>query len=337
MISRLRSSLLATGFILACCAGAFALGRMPVAETAASASAAAPDAEITDPGPDGRRIDEPGVFANVFPARGPRAGEGRAALVIGGSEGGLGDASTRTARMLQAEGWTVLQPAWFAAPGLPDDVDAIPLETFDRAIERLKAEPGVDADRIVVLGWSKGAEAALLVAARRRDVRATVAAAPAHVAWQGFVRSGNTRSIGSSWSSEGKPLPFIALGGWNGSVFDLYLDGLRAASPEALEAAAIPVERAAGPVLLGCGEDDGLWPACDMARAVEARVRARGGPAVVLLAYPGAGHAAIGPPFQADRPTGPSPPMMGGSFEADRAARADSWPRILAFLDQATR
>lgn len=78
-------------------------------------------------------------------------------LLLGGSEGGLHE---RDARVLAAEGFTVLALAYFGAPGLPPGLVDVPLEYFSRGLDLLAARaPG----RLGVLGGSRGGEAALLV------------------------------------------------------------------------------------------------------------------------------------------------------------------------------
>ena len=52
------------------------------------------------------------------------------------------------------------------APGKPAKLKNIPLEDFARGLDWLKKQPGVDASRLGIVGYSKGAEAGLLVATR---------------------------------------------------------------------------------------------------------------------------------------------------------------------------
>ena len=97
----------------------------------------------------------------------------------------------------------------------------------------------------------------------------------------------------------------------------------------------IPVEKIAGPVLLVSGRDDKLWPSTLMAEQVMARLdAAKFRYAHSHLAYGNAGHAAFGKP--APEGTKPNPAVFavaGGTFEGTQAARVDSWPKALAFLD----
>ncbi|CAN1546897.1 COG0412 Dienelactone hydrolase and related enzymes [Sphingomonadaceae bacterium] len=289
-----------------------------------------PPVELVEPGVDGTPIRLPDLVGNYYPG----AGEGRrpAILLLGGSEGGLGAAADGQARLLAREGFTVLALAYYRLPGQPQRFELIPLETFTRAIDWLKAHDEVDPARLAIMGTSKGAEAALLVASRRSDIGAVVAAVPSQVAWQGFDWSFAPVNT-SSWSEGGKPVPYLPIKtvGWNGDIYGPSL-AEAAKHPEA----AIPVEQIAGPVLLLCGEDDKLWPSCPMARAVKARRDGMtGGLATTLLAYPDAGHFGVGPQLPEGRDVPTMITMFGGSKEGNVAARADGWPRTIAFLKQA--
>jgi len=289
-----------------------------------------PEIELAAPGPGGTRVNAPGLIGNFYPGSGaaPRA----AILLLGGSEGGLGSATDGEAQLLARQGFAVLALAYYRLPGQPQKLELVPIESFTRALDWLKTQAGVDSGRLAIMGTSKGAEAALLVASRRPDVRAVVAAVPSHVVWQGFDWS-FVPVDSASWSANGKPVPFLPITnvGWSGDVYSPAL-ATAARHPEA----AIPVERINGPVLLLCGEEDSLWPSCPMARAAKARRDQKGNRAeTVLLAYKDAGHFGVGPPLAKGREVPWMITMFGGSKDGNVAARADGWPRILAFLQQA--
>jgi dienelactone hydrolase len=58
---------------------------------------------------------------------------------------------------------------------------------------------------------------------------------------------------------------------------------------------------------------------------------------VTLLKYAGAGHGAFGPPIGHDTPAYALLDSLGGTADGNAAARADSWPKALAFLDVALK
>ena len=285
-----------------------------------------PKIVFADPSPDGIRVHATGVYANFYPAS--ASGHWPAVMLLGGSEGGIGDGTNRIARALRAEGFTVMAPSYFGAPGQASQLERIPLETFDRALAWLKARPEVDPGRIAVGGVSKGAEAALLVATRHPELRAVFAGAPSGAVWPGI--NWNGFFAGSSWTVRGKPLPFVPYGRFRlsvlfGDIGRLYSDGLKNLTTH--RGARIPVERINAPVLLVCGERDTLWPSCAMSRQIKQRV-----PSVALLAYPKAGHLALGPPLDKNDPSYGGLARWGGTAAGNNAARADGWPKILEFL-----
>ncbi len=289
----------------------------------------APDIEVADPGPGGSRVTQDGLLGNYYPASQRAPG----VLVLGGSEGGLSTYADAMARDLRDRGYSALVVSYFGAPGQPDAMDALPLEMFDTALAYLAAQPQVVSDRLGIIGSSKGGEASLLVASRNPELKAVVGLVPSNVAWQGLdqQRPWRMMSIGSTWSVQGQPIPYLPYGEFRGGdLVEMYRAGLTALPQH--QDAVIPVEKASAPILLVCGEADTLWPACDMSRDVQKRSAAAGGPDVTVLAYPGAGHLAGGPPLPPGSSFHGSLGSMGGTPEANQAARADGWPKILDYL-----
>jgi dienelactone hydrolase len=269
----------------------------------------------------------------------PSGAEGRlpGVIVLGGSEGGLNPAVSQEARLIARHGYAALQLAYFGVPHLPETVQLIPVEYFERAVTWLRAQPGVDPNHIGILGTSVGGEAALLVAAHDPAVTAVAAAVPSNVVWQG-IGGGIDRHPPSSFSLGGRALPDLPYG-WGGAVRDVYqryAGGLPALPRHA--AAIIPVETINGPVMLICGERDRVWPSCAMAAAVAARLHARSFPHTVqFLDFPRAGHAVFGPPVDPASADYADLGSLGGSAAANDAARQTAWPDFLAFLDRALK
>jgi dienelactone hydrolase len=251
-------------------------------------------------------------------------------LVLGGSEGGE-EGGKRIAQAFAREGYGALALAYFKAEGLPQQLQEIPLEYFDKGIAWLLNQPLADKGKVAIYGISKGGETALLVASRNPGIKAVIAAVPSSVVWQG-INFADYTSVKSSFSLNGQPvayLPYDTSAAFTG-VFDLYQRSLKFADqhPEAV----IPVERIGGPILLLSGRADSLWPSSAMADQVIARLDARGFRYPHRhIAYPDAGHAGAIPPSEG----GPAPSAynsLGGTTEGNAAARADSWTQTLAFL-----
>lgn len=300
-----------------------------------------PEIEVLAPGKTGQRIEEGRLFGNYFPAAGSAlasaTGQHPAVLLLGGSEGGLGSGTHVMALALQKEGFAVFHLAYFGAPGQSDALERVPLELFDEGLAWLKAQPGVDPARIAVMGASKGAEAALLVAARRPDLVAAIAGMPTSVAWNGVNWASGGQSEYASWTAGGQQVATMPFGDWDQAqgIISVYRKVEDPAHQAAAARAAIPVERARAKVLLVCGEAETMWPACPMARQVAARSTARRGPPVTVLAYKDAGHFVFGPPIAREHPVYDRLGEYGGSIAGNAAARADSWPKVIAFLKQA--
>lgn len=298
----------------------------------------APATEMSDPLPTGRRVTDGGLVANYFPGTG--AGKRPGVLLLGGSEGGLSMGVTRMAKDLQSRGFAVLHVSYFRAPGQSERLERIPLETFDRAISWLKAQPDVDPSRLAVMGGSKGGEAALIVAARHPELRAAVAGMPSHVAWQGLDWNMLKQIVtppDGSWSLGGHVIPYVhyTKDFRGGNLVDLYLTSLEQAKN--LDDAVIRIELTRAPILLICGKQDTLWPSCLMADRVKERAVRMGGPEVTVLAYENAGHAVLGIPLDRTNKNYDMLDILGGTDDGNNAARADGWAKIVAHLDAALK
>lgn len=241
-------------------------------------------------------------------------------VVLGGSEGGR---SARRAEAFAAEGYAVLSLAYFKEAGTPDYLDEIPLEYFDKPIKWFAERLAMRGRKIVLVGGSKGAELALLLASRKAEIAGVIAISPSSVVFQGIPRV--FWPPRSSWSDKGKPLPFVPYDASQGvdptNLRPLYELSLSHAGLVAK--ASIPVEKINGPILLLSGKDDGMWPASEMADAIVARLKQNKFPhAFDHIAYDNAGHT-LNEFF-----------MIGGTKEGNRKARVDAWQRMLAFLSQ---
>lgn len=257
-----------------------------------------------------------------------------AVLVLGGAEGGRSWAKG-IARRLAEQGYVALAQSYFNGPGLPPQLSAIPLERLQAGIDYLAQPQRRSPSRIAVLGLSKGAEAALVLAAHDARVAAVVAASPSDVVWQGIDRSGGAAA--SSWTFSGKPLayvPFAPCADCKG-LLDLYRHSGEAVAADS--AAKIAAERIRGPVLLIASAQDQVWPSAQMAASLAGRLKRAGfAHRVDVLQYPQGGHFAFGlPPTDATLPDDIG--FGGGTPSGLREARAHSWAQVTAFLDAALR
>ena len=246
------------------------------------------------------------------------------ALVLAGSSGRVDSAR---AELLARNGVVAESIRWFGGAGQHDGPWEIPLELFLGRVEDLAR----DCDRVIVVGTSFGAEAALLTGAHSDQVSAVIACAPTDVVW-GAVRPDG--SMTSHWTLGGEPLPYVPFDDtWEQPAGELpAFVGLYEASRrrylDRLAAAAIPVERI-DQVLLIAGGDDQVWPALSMSRSIAAH-RTEHGLQTVLVSDAEAGHRSVLPGESAV--TAGEAMCRGGTAASDRRLGAAAWSHILTLL-----
>jgi len=241
-----------------------------------------------------------------------------AVLVVGGSEGGQ---PLRRAAWLASHGYVVLALAYFRFEDLPPQLESIPLEYFQKALQWMSNRPEIGDARVAVMGASRGGELALLLGAMFPRIAAVVAYAPASVR----VASCCLRTGDPAWTWQGKALPYILPSLMTHIV-------LRAD-------ASIEVEFTKGPILMISGESDHIWNSAEMADEVVSRLKSRHfAYSFENLKYPHAGHLAGRQEFvpawhgEIRNPTSGRQVDPGGTAEGDARSSIDSIPKVLEFL-----
>ena len=250
----------------------------------------------------------------------PRPSKKPGVLVLGGSEGGI---PSHLAKSIAENGFPVLALAYFKTKRTPEYLDMIPLEYFDKPIEWLIKNEYTQGDKIIIVGQSKGAELALLLASRKPEISGVVAFVPSLVVFQGMPKV--FWPPRSSWSYKGKQIPFVPFNLSNlpdkNNVLSIHSNSLK--QKEAVKKALIPVNKIKGPVLLFSAANDAVWPSVEMSDMIMRILRDQGfSYTYEHITYDNAGH------------TMTEDYMMGGTEEGNRKARIDSTEKTLSFLNK---
>lgn len=275
-------------------------------------------------------------------------------IVLPGSSGGIPETK---AKLLASHGYTVLALGYFGLEGLPENLDNIPLEYFQNALQWMKRQSAVDDNNIALFGASRGGELALLLAATfSQEVQAVIADVPS-----GFVYSGFPRMAEPAWTYKGVPIPFMPSPSledidqavkegkvaFHAGTFDdpceiapHFLYGMEKFHQE-IAAATIPVENIRCPILLLSGNDDKLWPSHLYCKLIMEHLEKEQSPMRRKhLNFTDAGHIltyqppylpVISPVFLPEENLWSS---YGGTIEGNAHAAKMAWKAVLEFLKE---
>ncbi len=305
-----------------------------------------------DTGVTATALDDGTTVGVLVRPEGLRAGVKRpAVLVFGGSEGGTFSGSIQ-AHYLAQLGYVTMGVGYFAAPGLPADLDRVPLEILQADLELLAAQPDVDSTRIAVMGGSRGGELALILGAYFPErVRAVVAQVPSGYVW-GSLAGSDT----SAWTYQAEELPFVPRGDAFPDSYNedgalhyvltpMFQRSLDEASEAARAMATIQVQNTNGPILFLGAEDDALWPSCDFSEVSWDLLDANGHHDQHPDSFhclSGAGHSAVGLPglstIESEAYYSPENQAwmdLGGTPEGNGRAQREANTLTRAFLETA--
>jgi dienelactone hydrolase len=224
-----------------------------------------------------------------------------AVLEFGGSNGGHAELP---GVLLAGDGFPTLSLAYFGEPGLPKTLAKIPLEYFEKALQWLAAQPGVDPQRIVVMAYSRGGEAALQLGVTFPSLVHGVISCEGSYQINDSLGGG----VAPAWTYQGKPVPF----------------------------GPIPVEKINGPVLAFGAADDQLWKSAYFVSRIVDRARAHGRKDIVGRIFENAGHGAGCEPPNVPLPgylkQGAFTYALGGTIAGNSLAAQTGWPTIRRFI-----
>ena len=217
-----------------------------------------------------RTINENGIQANYFVKTNTK--RSTSIVLIGGGQWG-----DYWGQQFANRGNSGLSLPYTQREGLPKLPEEINLEYFEKALAWLKKQPEVDPNKIIVMGASRNAELALLLASVfPRSISGVVAYAPSAVSWSNTVLPYNSNELKSSWKYKGLDIPYVPMDKISGNqlnsnnMLEYWNKGLQKA--DFIRQAAIKVEKINGPILLFSGKDDQVWPSSIMADMIEKRL-----------------------------------------------------------------
>lgn len=216
-------------------------------------------------------------------------------LTLAGSSGGFAyEQEPERIKELTSQGFHVLTAAYMVPKPtqpspVPTTLSRIRLESFGEEIDKYLASDLiaelVDKDLVGILGTSKGAELALLLASLDARFTFVVAVVPSNVVFQA---PNITLTRHSPWILDGKeldyvPYPHVSIA----SIFALltnlvshenevnfsWMHNVALANSSAVAKATIRVENINGPILLISGFRDQWWPCTKMSLLIMDRLR----------------------------------------------------------------
>lgn len=303
-------------------------------------------------------IYDNGLAAMLYTAEG--AQQQPAILLVSGSDGGMPGANAIPQAFIEYlvnNGFVVFALAYFSFEHLPQHLENIPLEYFERALQWLCARPEVDPSRIGVFGQSRGGELALLLGVHFPSLlQAIVACAPSNRVCGGFPYPNRP-----AWTLHGSPLvPYLpALSGSDKDVTEIAdltwamerksisyhanteedpcdlvdLFEARCQDPQSVQSE-IAVEKIACPLLLLSGDEDAIWPARSFCNSIMKRiVFHRFSPLAQHINYDGAGHGLLSSRLGGIyHHGGQFWCRLGGTVAGNKKAHEESWRDVLAFF-----
>lgn len=195
---------------------------------------------------------------------------------FGGGEGGNAWATdywkTQRDRFLE-QGYSFLAIGYFGMDGIQKEMDRIPLDKLRDVILETADNPKINQHCIALIGGSKGAELGLTLASYYDDFKAVVAIVPASSVFVGLSQS----LMASSFTINEEELPFVPVP-WSalpaiinqdlGGAFDIMIR-----DEDAMDRAAIQIEKINGPLLFLSATNDEFWPSKKMSEDMMIRLK----------------------------------------------------------------
>lgn len=128
-----------------------------------------------------------------------------AIIVLSGSDGGI-EKAQNIAMLLSNYGFVTMAISYFGMCKQPSNLNQIPIESIEEALQYLKRLEFVDASNIGIYGRSKGAELDLLSLTKYSGLKCAVLNSPSDRVYEGIRGKMNAKH--SSWTYEDKEVPY---------------------------------------------------------------------------------------------------------------------------------
>lgn len=245
------------------------------------------------------------------------------AIFLGGSEGGF--PKLFNFNFYRKLGLSCLSISYFKTKYSQQNFEKVDLNKLYNSIKTSLKEFNLYDQRIIVMGYSKGAELSLLLGSLFNEIKGVLTINPSNLIFQSPY-SLLKNHMSSSWIYNGEEIPYVELDhekfkqSKNKHLYDLYN---KAFTSDYRQDAIIKVEKINGPILLLSGKEDIVWPSSVMSCCIIDRLKEYNFKFWnKSLSYQNAGHTFI--PFYG----------LGGNFMGNLKARINMKKYIVKFLDE---
>jgi uncharacterized protein len=194
-------------------------------------------------------------------------------VIIGGSRAGIWSISSLLLDYLK-EHYNVLIFAYFGVKGLPQTLRKIPLEYFINGINKVENLLGIEGQKPIFIGNSKGAEATLLILSKHFTTSNVVACVPSCYVWQGITKTAKDMFVvQSSWTYRNCEVPYMKMKFDLEVIKDLMNKKYCSSYEKAIKYnmdknAEIDLSNFKGKMLLLSAENDNYWPSKAMCNTI---------------------------------------------------------------------
>jgi pimeloyl-ACP methyl ester carboxylesterase len=195
---------------------------------------------------------------------------------LGGSEGGnawTSDYWKKTRDQFIEQGYAFLALGYFGCKGTPDTLNKIAIEDIYNAIKIATKNKLLNKKKVAIIGGSRGADLALLIASYYKDIDCVVSIVGSNAVFPGHTNHFTT----SCWTYQNKELPFVPV---NDAAVPFMIKRDLRGSFEAMlkdsvsvENASIRVEKIKGSVFFLSATKDEICPSIPMAETMIARLK----------------------------------------------------------------